>query len=164
LAAGGVLAARGALGSVRAMLGLLGLDPFDPAYAAGGDSDLREQGQHLRKIADAVAEEIKAVHKLQQDLQAGQTQHKLLSDRLDRVIEQKMEAAGIARCGLHLVNGETMVRTMPFAGDTTAIRALPAKDLKARLRGTPSGGEVLFADSAGTLDWHLNPRQRFARP
>jgi hypothetical protein len=123
-----------------------------------------EQGQHLRKIASAVAEEIKAVQKLQQDLQAGQTQHKLLSDRLDRVIEQKMEAAGIARCGLHLVNGETMVRTMPFAGDTSAIRALPPKDLKARLRGTPSGGEVLFADSAGTLDWHLNPRQRFARP
>lgn len=123
-----------------------------------------EQGQHLRKIAGAVAEEVKAVHKLQQDLQAGQTQHKLLSERLERVIEQKMEVAGIARCGLHLVNGETMVRTMPFSGDTTAIRALPAKDLKARLRGTPSGGELLFSDHAGTLDWHLNPRQRYARP
>jgi hypothetical protein len=123
-----------------------------------------EQGQHLRKIASAVAEEVKTVQKLQQDLQAGQTQHKLLSDRLDRVIEQKMEAAGIARCGLHMVSGETMVRTMPFAGDTTAMRALPPKDLKARLRGTPSGGELLFSDSTGTLDWHLNPRERFARP
>ena len=94
----------------------------------------------------------------------GQTQHKLLSDRLARVIEQKVEAAGIARCGLYLVNGETMVRTMPFAADTAAIRQLPPKDLKARLRGTPSGGELLFAESAGSLDWHLNPRQRFARP
>ena len=51
LAAGGVLAARGALGSVRAMLGLLGLDPFDPAYAAGGDSDLRETVDALVALA-----------------------------------------------------------------------------------------------------------------
>lgn len=121
-----------------------------------------EQGQHLRKIADAVAEEMTALHKLQQDLQAGQTQHKLLSDRLARVIEQKVEAAGIARCGLYVVNGETMVRTMPFTADTAAIRQLAPKDLKARLRGTPSGGELLFADSAGSLDWHLNPHARTA--
>jgi hypothetical protein len=123
-----------------------------------------EQGQLLRKIAGAVADEMKALQKLQLDLQVGQTQHKLLTDRLARVIEQKVEAAGIARCGLHMVSGETMVRTMPFAADTTAIRALPAKDLKARLRGTPSGGELLFAESAGSLDWHLNPRQRPASP
>ncbi|MTV39679.1 flagellar assembly protein A [Duganella radicis] len=122
-----------------------------------------EQGQHLKKIAAAVAEEMKALQKLQQDLQVGQTQHKLLADRLARVIEQKVEAAGIARCGLYMVNGETMVRTMSFAAaDTSAIRQLPPKDLKARLRGTPTGGELLFADSAGSLDWHLNPRARTA--
>ncbi|MYM24521.1 DUF342 domain-containing protein [Duganella sp. FT135W] len=121
-----------------------------------------EQGQHLRKIAGAVAEEIKVLHKLQQDLQVGQTQHKLLQDRLARVIEQKVEAAGISRCGLHMVSGETIVRTMPFAGDTAVMRALPPKDLKQRLRGTPTGGELLFAEGVGSLDWHLNPRQRFA--
>jgi hypothetical protein len=119
-----------------------------------------EQGQHLRKIATAVAEEMKAIQKHKQDLQVGQTQHKLLSDRLARVIEQKVEAAGIARCGLHLAHGETMVRTMPFAADTSVLRQLQPKDLKQRLRGTPSGGELLFADSGGSLDWHLNPRLR----
>lgn len=124
-----------------------------------------EQGQFLRKIADAVAEEVKSLTKLQQDLQVGQTQHKLLADRLARVIEQKVEASGIARCGLHMVSGETMVRTMPFAAaDTAALRQLQPKELKARLRGTPSGGELLFADSAGSLDWHLNPRLRAAPP
>ncbi|WP_229223536.1 flagellar assembly protein A [Duganella sp. sic0402] len=123
-----------------------------------------EQGQHLRKIASAVAEEMKAIQKLKLDVQVGQTQHKLLSDRLERVIEQKVAAAGIARCGLHMANGETMVRTMPFAADTAALRQLQAKDLKQRLRGTPSGGELLFADSSGTLDWHLNPRLRVTFP
>jgi hypothetical protein len=119
-----------------------------------------EQGQHLRKIASAVGDEIKAIQKLKLDLQVGQTQHKLLSDRLVRVIEQKAEAAGVARCGLHMANGETLVRTMPFAADTSVLRQLLPKDLKQRLRGTPSGGELLFADSAGSLDWHLNPRLR----
>ncbi|NYE59251.1 hypothetical protein FHW58_000403 [Duganella sp. 1224] len=119
-----------------------------------------EQGQHLRKIAGAVAEEMKAIQKHKQDLQVGQTQHKLLGDRLARVIEQQAEAAGIARCGLHLASGETMVRTMPFAADTAALRQLPPKELKQRLRGTPSGGQLLFADSAGSLDWHLTARPR----
>lgn len=123
-----------------------------------------EQGQHLRKIAGAVSEPMKAIQKLKQDLQVGVTQHKLLCDRLARVIEQKVEAAGIARCGLHMASGETMVRTMPFAADTAALRQLPPKDLKLRLRGTPSGGQLLFADSAGSLDWHLNPRARSACP
>ena len=123
-----------------------------------------EQGQILRKIASAVSEEMKAIQKQKQDLQVGQTQHKLLTDRLARVIEQKAEAAGIARCGLHMASGETMVRTMPFAADTTLLRQLQPKDLKQRLRGTPSGGELLFAESAGSLDWHLNPRLRQPSP
>ncbi|MRW87995.1 DUF342 domain-containing protein [Pseudoduganella sp. FT26W] len=123
-----------------------------------------EQGQFLRKIAGAVDEEMKALQKHKLELQVGMTQHKLLGDRLARVIEQKVEAAGIARCGLHLASGETMVRTMPFGGDTAALRQLPPKDLKQRLRGTPVGGELLFADSAGSLDWHLNSRQRPVSP
>ena len=123
-----------------------------------------EQGLLLRKIAGAVDEEMKAIQKHRQELQVGQTQHKLLSDRLARVIEQKVEAAGIARCGLHMVSGETLVRTMPFAAETQALRQLPPKDLKQRLRGTPTGGQLLFADSAGSLDWHLNPRLRPETP
>lgn len=119
-----------------------------------------EQGQFLRKIATAVAEEIKAIQKHKLDWQVGQTQHTLLSERLARVIEQKVEAAGIARCGLHMASGETLVRTMPFVADTAALRQLPPKDLKQRLRGTPTGGQLLFADSAGSLDWHLDPRLR----
>ena len=51
LAAGGVKAATGAASSVRAMLGLLGLDPFDPAFTAGSDSGLRETVDALVALA-----------------------------------------------------------------------------------------------------------------
>ena len=119
-----------------------------------------DQGQFLRKIAGAVATELQAISKQRADLQDGQTQLKLLQDKLARVLDQKAEAAGVARCGLRMVSGETTVRTMPFQADVAALTQLPAKDIKQRLRGTPSGGEVLFCDGAGALDWHLNTRLR----
>jgi hypothetical protein len=59
-----------------------------------------------------------------------------------------------------MVDGETLVRTMPFAPDSAALYLLPAKDIKQRLRGTPAGGQVLFADSAGGFDWHLDLRRK----
>jgi len=48
---------------------------------------------------------------------------------------------------------------MLFTADTTALTQLPPRDIKQRLRGTPSGGELLFSDSAGSLDWHLTTRR-----
>jgi hypothetical protein len=119
-----------------------------------------EQGQFLRKIAAAVATEIQAIEKLKQEVQLAQTQQKLLGDRLAQAIEQKAAAAGVARCGLHMVSGETTVRTMPLSADGAALAMASPKEIKLRLRGTPTGGEMLFCDSAGSLDWHLDPRAR----
>jgi cysteinyl-tRNA synthetase len=51
LAAGEVQTAVGAARSVRAMLGLLGLDPFDPAFTAGGDQGMRETVDALVALA-----------------------------------------------------------------------------------------------------------------
>jgi hypothetical protein len=118
-----------------------------------------EQGQFLRKIAAAVATEIQAIDKLKKEIQVVQTQQKLLQERLARVVEQKVSAAGVARCGLHMVSGETTVRTMPIAPDSASLALAPPKEIKQRLRGTPIGGEMLFCDSAGSLDWHLDPRR-----
>jgi cysteinyl-tRNA synthetase len=51
LASGDLATAKGALGSVRAMLGLLGLDPFDPAFASADDKRLRETVDALVALA-----------------------------------------------------------------------------------------------------------------
>ena len=109
-----------------------------------------------------MATEIQSIEQLKKEIQAAQTQQTLLRDRLARVIEQKVAAAGVARCGLHMVSGETTVRTMPFPADGASLTLLPPKEIKQRLRGTPNGGEMLFCDSAGSLDWHLDPRARIS--
>jgi hypothetical protein len=118
-----------------------------------------EQGQFLRKIAAAVQDEMQAIAKATQDLQAGQTQYKLLRDRADRVIAQKAEAAGYARCGLHKVDGETTVRTMLYQAGSEPLYLMPPKDIRQRLRGATAGGEILLSASQGTLDWHLAEHQ-----
>lgn len=119
-----------------------------------------EQGQFLRKIATAVATEVQAIDKLKLAIQAAQTQQKLLGDHLAQVTAQKVAAAGVARCGLHLVSGETTVRTMPVSADSAALAMASPKEIKQRLRGTPNGGDMLFCGSSGSLDWHLDPRGR----
>jgi cysteinyl-tRNA synthetase len=51
LADGNDAAVAGALGSVRAMLGVLGLDPLDPQWAGGGDDRLTEVTGGLVSLA-----------------------------------------------------------------------------------------------------------------
>lgn len=119
-----------------------------------------EQAHFLRKIAAGVATEMQALDKLRQDSQVALTQHTLLLERQQRLIEQRLAAAGLARCGLHMVSGETLVRSMPCSAGDGELAQLPARDIRQRLRGTPDGGEVLFRASAGSFDWHLDPHHR----
>jgi cysteinyl-tRNA synthetase len=51
-------AVRAALGNVRAMLGILGLDPFDPQWTAGGGSD--RTADRLREVVDALVKGVLA--------------------------------------------------------------------------------------------------------
>ncbi|KQQ39950.1 hypothetical protein ASF61_03815 [Duganella sp. Leaf126] len=126
-----------------------------------------EQTHLLRKIAAGVAQPMQALDRLKKDGQIALTQQKLLRDRQHAVLAQKLAAAGTARCGLHMISGETVVRTMPCAGAdadaaasaigaTPALAQQPVREIKQRLRGA-SGGAVLFWESAGSLDWHLDP-------
>lgn len=116
-----------------------------------------EQGHLLRKIAGAVATELQSISTLRDELRPGHAQLKMTQEKLQRVIEQKLAATGHARCCLRMVCGETMVRTMPFQNTSTALIMLPAKDIKQRLRNA-GAGRMLFCDSAGVLNWHLDPR------
>jgi cysteinyl-tRNA synthetase len=87
LAAGDDAATRGALGSVRAMLAVLGLDPFDPQWAGAGRGDLhgvvdalvgvaldQRQAARSRKdfqAADAIRDQLKQAGILVEDTPHG---------------------------------------------------------------------------------------------
>jgi hypothetical protein len=95
--------------------------------------------------------------RLQQDLRVGQTQIKLLSDRLERVIEQKMEAAGI-RAAACTWSQRHHGAHHAVAADTTALRRCRPR-ISRRACAAPVAASCCLP-TAGTLDWHLNPRQR----
>ena len=115
-----------------------------------------EQGQFLRKIASAVGGELQELSRLTHERQIHETAFNLAGNERERLREQRRAAAGRARCGLHMVSGEVLVRTMPFHPDHGPLYLLPAKDIQHRLRGTAVAGKTLFAGSSGGFDWHLD--------
>jgi len=46
-----------------------------------------------------------------------------------------------------------LLRTMSFAPDGNPLYDRPAKDLKAKVRTTTPGMSVIYAGSAGPLEW-----------
>lgn len=118
-----------------------------------------EQATHLRKIAGGVGAELQTLTRLRAEIQVAQTQMNMLSAQVDQLVEQRKKMAGIARCGLRMASGEVLVRTMPFNPDGPPLYQLSPKDIQLRLRGTVHTGKVLFAESSGALDWHLDPAE-----
>ena len=114
-----------------------------------------EQGQFLKKIAAAVGTDLQALNTLNEELRLGQARHTLQLQQIVRLMDQRKEAGGRAHCGIHRVDGETLVRTMELpAGGAAALYQLAPKDIKLRLRGA-SVGALLFGGDAGAFDWHL---------
>ena len=116
-----------------------------------------EQGQFLKKIAAAVGADLQELNALNEELRLGQTRHTLQLQQIVRLMDQRKEAGGRAHCGIHMVDGETLVRTMelPAVGGAAALYQLAPKDIKVRLRGA-SGGVLLFGGDSGPFDWHLD--------
>jgi len=116
-----------------------------------------EQGQSLKKIAAAVGADLQELNALNEQLRLGQTRHTLQLQQIVRLMDQRKEAGGRAHCGIHLVDGETLVRTMelPAVGGAAALYQLAPKDIKLRLRGASSGA-LLFGGDSGSFDWHLD--------
>lgn len=124
------------------------------AQLRSGELQLKpEQAAPLRKIAEAVAPQLKLLGQLQLDLKAAEAQHRLLLVRADELQRQKQASAGHARCLLKMVDGDTVVRTMPVNADAGPHYDMAAKDCKAILRGPRPGSDIIFSDSDGALDW-----------
>ncbi len=49
--------------------------------------------------------------------------------------------------------GDTLVRAMKYNPDGSSLYDLPPKDIKQRMRGTNSAGDILFSSASGAVDW-----------
>jgi hypothetical protein len=112
-----------------------------------------EQAPHFQKMALAIGPALKAITKVSLEVKAAETEQQAGLDLVAQLVRQRSDSEGVSQVTLHAVQGDTLVRTMPFNPDGTSLYDLPAKDIKARLRGGSATGTVVFSGSEGALDW-----------
>jgi hypothetical protein len=113
-----------------------------------------EQAPAFQRMAAMVAPLLKEIAKASEAMKAAEAdrqQGMALAARLER---QRVEA-GVSRVAVHKVEGDTQVRALRFIPDGSSTYDLPARDIKARLRGLDA--TVLFGGSDGSFDWSSEP-------
>ena len=112
------------------------------------------QVPHLKKVAGAVAPQIKAIGQLLESIRQGEEALAATADRRAELEALKASAAAGASVQITLVDGEVLVRTLPL-GDALANAFTRApKDYQELLRGPRLDSETLYAGSHGSVAWN----------
>jgi len=112
------------------------------------------QVPQLKKLAAAVAPQVKLVGQLLQAVKAAEIRQEQAAKRRAELDALKRDAAARSSCAIKMVDGETLVRTMPLHDVAASAYGLPAKDYKAMLRGPRLDSETLYAAGSGNVNWH----------
>ncbi len=112
------------------------------------------QVPQLKKVAAAVAPQIKAIGQLVQSIKVGEEAIAGARARCDELEELKRGAAARSSVRVTMVDGEVLVRTLPLAQDVAANFMAAPKDYKALLRGPRLDSMAIFAGTSGSVNWH----------
>ena len=112
-----------------------------------------EQVPVFQKMALAVGAALKAIAKVSLDVKAAETEQQAGQALVEQLMQQRSDSDGVSHVQVRLVQGDTLVRTMKFNPDGSSTYDLPAKDIKARLRSSAAGGELIFSGGQGAIDW-----------
>ncbi|MFC0135318.1 hypothetical protein CR105_14190 [Massilia eurypsychrophila] len=112
-----------------------------------------EQVPVFQKMALAVGPALKAIAKVSLDVKGAETEREAGQALLAQLLQQRSQSDGVSQVTVGTVQGDTVVRTMPFNPDGSSTFDLPPKDIKARLRARGVVGEMIFSGSSGTVSW-----------
>jgi len=112
------------------------------------------QVPQLKKLAASVAPQVKQVGILIQAIKTAEVKQEQVDKRRAELEALKRDAAARSSCTIRMVDGDTLVRTIPLSDAAAAAYDLPSKDYKAMLRGPRLDSETLFTGSSGAVNWH----------
>ncbi len=112
-----------------------------------------DQVPQFQKMALAVGPALKAIAKVSLDVKAAETEQQAGHALVAQLLQQRSDSDGVSQVEVRMVAGDTIVRTMKFNPDGSSTYDLPSKDIKARLRSSTAGGELIFSGSQGAIDW-----------
>ncbi|WP_051294050.1 flagellar assembly protein A [Pseudoduganella violaceinigra] len=111
------------------------------------------QVPHLKKVAAAVAPQIKALGQLLQSIKLGEEALSGARARRDALEALTREAAVRSSVRISMVDGEVLVRTLPLGEAAAAHFMGQPKDYKALLRGPRGDSQAIFAGAHGSVNW-----------
>jgi hypothetical protein len=111
-----------------------------------------EQVPQFQKMAQAQAPALKAIAKASEDVKAAEAEHRTGLALLAQIESQRV--ASSAECSVEVgeIQGDTLVRGWTYHPDGASLYQLPAREVKARLRGGLATAP-LFAASCGAFAW-----------
>ncbi len=112
------------------------------------------QVPQLKKVASAVAPQIKAIGQLLQSIKVAEEAMAVARARRDELEALKRDAAARSSVRVTMVDGEVLVRTLPLGEAVAANFMAPPKDYKAMLRGPRLDSLTIFTGSNGSVSWH----------
>jgi hypothetical protein len=112
------------------------------------------QVPQLKKVAAAVAPQIKAIGQLLQSIKAAEEAIAGARSRRDELEALKRDAAARSSVRVSLVDGEVLVRTLPLTEAAAANFMAAPKEYQAMLRGPRLDSMAIFAGTTGSVSWH----------
>lgn len=112
------------------------------------------QVPQLKKVAAAVAPQVKAIGQLLQSIRAAEEAIAGARARRDELEALKRDAAARSSVRLTMVDGDVLVRTLPLGEAVAANFMAQPKDYKAMLRGPRLDSLTIFSGSSGSVSWH----------
>jgi hypothetical protein len=109
------------------------------------------QAQQFKQMGQAVGPELQKIGEVAAARKAVEAEQAEGQALLARYTAQRAERAAGSEVGVRLLQGDTQVRLLPFDPDGPCFYDLPAREIKARLRG--NGGTPLHAAAAGSFAW-----------
>lgn len=112
------------------------------------------QVPQLKKVAAAVAPQIKTIGQLLQSIRNTEDAMAGARARRDELEALKRDAAARSSVRVLMVDGEVLVRTLPLGDAVAANFMAQSKDYKAMLRGPRLDSLTIFTGASGSVSWH----------
>jgi hypothetical protein len=116
-----------------------------------------EQLPQFQKMALAVGPALKSIAKVALDIKSAEAEQATGQALVAQLLQQRSDSNGVSHVVVRAVQGDTIVRCMKFNPDCSSTYDLPSRDIKARLRSSGAGCELIFSGGEGAVDWVSEP-------
>lgn len=116
-----------------------------------------DQETAWRRLTAQVAPLLRTLSQLTEVVKEIDDEAKTLGTEIEELAASRDAACRALTCTVDHIEGETRISTLLIRVSETPLAALPAKDLKVRLRRSDGATQLLFAGERGSFAWTYPP-------